>query len=157
MFDVSFSELAIVGTVALLVLGPEKLPKVAKAAGEWVGKAQRYVSEVKGQINREIAAGELKNMRETLQNAAQELRSGVQEVERDLSTLENEIVPPLQVDVSADPYHLNEQRPQTMYSWRPRRKKMAHKRYVIPKWYKQMQQPRTKLLSGAARMQRHKH
>jgi Tat protein translocase TatB subunit len=55
MFDFSFGELALIGTVALVVLGPERLPKVARTVGEWIGKAQRYVNQVKTDINREMA------------------------------------------------------------------------------------------------------
>ena len=64
MFDFSFGELALIGTVALVVLGPERLPKVARTVGEWVGKAQRYVSQVKSDINREIELAELKKLQE---------------------------------------------------------------------------------------------
>jgi sec-independent protein translocase protein TatB len=64
MFDFSFGELALIGTVALVVLGPERLPKVARTVGEWVGKAQRYVSQVKSDINREMELTELKKLQE---------------------------------------------------------------------------------------------
>lgn len=62
MFDIGFWELGIIGVVALLVIGPEKLPKVARSAGLWVGKARRFVSTVKADIDREMAADELKNV-----------------------------------------------------------------------------------------------
>lgn len=67
MFDISFWELAIVAVVALLVIGPEKLPKVARTAGMWVGRARRFVGSVKADIDRELAADELKK---TLANQA---------------------------------------------------------------------------------------
>lgn len=60
MFDIGFWELTIIGVVALLVIGPEKLPQVARTAGLWLGKARRFVSSVKADIDREIAADELK-------------------------------------------------------------------------------------------------
>ena len=62
MFDIGFSELVVVGIVALLVIGPERLPKVARTAGLWVGRARRFVSSVKADIDREIAADELKKV-----------------------------------------------------------------------------------------------
>ncbi len=60
MFDIGFWELTIIAVVALLVIGPERLPKVARTAGLWVGRARRFVSSVKADIDREIAAEELK-------------------------------------------------------------------------------------------------
>jgi sec-independent protein translocase protein TatB len=60
MFDVGFWELTVIAIVALLVVGPEKLPRVARSAGLWVGKARRFVSSVKADIDRELAADELK-------------------------------------------------------------------------------------------------
>jgi len=60
MFDIGFWELAIIGVVALLVIGPERLPRVARTAGLWLGRARRFVSTVKADIDREIAADALK-------------------------------------------------------------------------------------------------
>jgi sec-independent protein translocase protein TatB len=148
VFDVSFSELTVVGVVALVVLGPEKLPKIAKSAGEWMGKAQRYVNEVKGQINRELEQSELKKVQDSLQTAASDFN-------KELSTLENEIAP-LQVDVPADPYGYSSRPTHYSPSWRPRKKKLSHRKTTIPRWYKQLHNQRTRILSGAARMQKHK-
>lgn len=60
MFDIGFFELVIIGVVALLVIGPERLPKVARTAGMWLGRGRRFVASVKSDIEREIAADELK-------------------------------------------------------------------------------------------------
>jgi len=60
MFDIGFWELTIIGVVALLVIGPERLPRVARTTGLWLGRARRFVSGVKADIDREIAADELK-------------------------------------------------------------------------------------------------
>ncbi len=60
MFDIGFWELTIIGVVALLVIGPERLPRVARTAGLWLGRARRFVSSVKADIDRELAADELK-------------------------------------------------------------------------------------------------
>jgi sec-independent protein translocase protein TatB len=81
MFDFSFGELAVIGTVALVVLGPERLPKVARTMGDWVGKAQRYVSQVKSDINREIELAELKKLQEDARDAAQTVQDAVKGVE----------------------------------------------------------------------------
>jgi sec-independent protein translocase protein TatB len=62
MFDIGFWELLVIGVVALLVIGPERLPRVARTAGLWVGRARRFVSSVKADIDRELAADELKKV-----------------------------------------------------------------------------------------------
>jgi len=78
MFDFSFGELAVIGAVALVVLGPERLPKVARTVGEWAGKAQRYVSQVKADINREMEVAELKKLQEQARGIAHEFETAVQ-------------------------------------------------------------------------------
>ncbi|HTN48625.1 MAG TPA: Sec-independent protein translocase protein TatB [Burkholderiaceae bacterium] len=78
MFDFSFGELAVIGAVALVVLGPERLPKVARTVGEWAGKAQRYVSQVKADINREMEVAELKKLQEQARGIAREFETAVQ-------------------------------------------------------------------------------
>ena len=91
MFDFSFGELAVIGTVALVVLGPERLPKVARTVGEWVGKAQRYVSQVKSDINREMELAELKKLQEEARQAAQSVKSSLNEVSSGIASIETEI------------------------------------------------------------------
>jgi sec-independent protein translocase protein TatB len=91
MFDFSFGELAVIGTVALVVLGPERLPKVARTVGEWVGKAQRYVSQVKSDINREIELAELKKLQEEARSAAQSVQSSLNEVRSSLGSIESDL------------------------------------------------------------------
>ncbi len=77
MFDFSFGELAVIGAVALVVLGPERLPKVARTVGEWAGKAQRYVAQVKADINREMELAELKKLQEQARGIAHEFETSV--------------------------------------------------------------------------------
>ena len=79
MFDVGFSELMVIGVVALLVIGPEKLPRVAKMVGALLGRAQRYVNDVKADINREIELDELKKIQTTVQDAAHSIQASVNE------------------------------------------------------------------------------
>ena len=62
MFDVGFFELLLIGVVALLVVGPERLPKLARTAGLWLGKGKRFISSVKSDIEQELKADELKRM-----------------------------------------------------------------------------------------------
>ena len=78
MFDIGFTELMVIGVVALIVIGPEKLPRVARTVGHLAGRLQRYVSDVKADINREIELEELRKMRDSMQQAASSFDSSVQ-------------------------------------------------------------------------------
>ena len=84
MFDISFSELLVIGVIALVVIGPERLPKVARTVGHLLGRAQRYVSDVKGDIQREVELDELKKMKEEMENAARDMTSSMQETENSI-------------------------------------------------------------------------
>src|SRR5919197_1305489 len=77
MFDIGFSELLVIGLVALIVIGPQKLPRVARTLGHLMGRLQRYVADVKADINREIELEELKKMRDSMQQAASNFESSV--------------------------------------------------------------------------------
>jgi sec-independent protein translocase protein TatB len=89
MFDFSMGELAVIGAIALVVLGPERLPKVARTVGDWLGKAQRYVSQVKADINREMELAELKKLQEEARSAAQAVQSQVNDLQNNLSSFDN--------------------------------------------------------------------
>ena len=78
MIDLGISKLALIGAVALLVIGPEKLPRVARMVGTLLGKAQRYVSDVKAEVNRSIELDELKKMKDTVESAARDVEQSVQ-------------------------------------------------------------------------------
>lgn len=77
MFDVGFSEIFVIGIVALIVLGPERLPKVARTAGHLLGRLQRYVSDVKADINREIQLEELKKLQAEVSDSARKIEDQV--------------------------------------------------------------------------------
>ncbi len=79
MFDVSFTELMLIGVVALVVIGPERLPKVARTAGHLLGRAQRYVSDVKSDIQREIDLEEVNKLKKQMDDAAQSLKASMNE------------------------------------------------------------------------------
>src|ERR1051325_11237096 len=89
MFDIGFSELLVIGIVALIVIGPEKLPRVARTLGHLAGRLQRYVSDVKADINREMEVEDLKKMRGSIQESAASFQSSVSselnKVETDLN------------------------------------------------------------------------
>jgi len=78
MFDIGFSELLVIGVVALVVIGPEKLPRVARTLGHLAGRLQRYVTDVKADINREMEFEDLRKMRDSLQQTATSFETSVQ-------------------------------------------------------------------------------
>lgn len=84
MFDISFTELLVIGVIALVVIGPERLPKVARTVGHLLGRAQRYVSDVKGDIQREVELDELKKMKEEMENAARDVTKSMQDTENSI-------------------------------------------------------------------------
>ena len=95
MFDVGFSEIVVIAVVALIVIGPEKLPKTARTLGHLFGRLQRYVNEVKADINREIELDELRKLQQQVQTAAADFKtsmtSAASEVEASVRTVESEL------------------------------------------------------------------
>lgn len=90
MFDVGFSELLVIGAVALVVIGPERLPKVARTAGHLLGRMQRYVNDVKSDIGREMQLDELKKLQTQIEDSARNLETSVRdEISTARSSLEN--------------------------------------------------------------------
>ncbi len=79
MFDIGFSEMLVIAVVALVVIGPERLPKVARTAGHLLGRLQRYVSDVKSDINREIQLEELKKLQAEIQDSARNVEQSVKQ------------------------------------------------------------------------------
>jgi len=98
MFDFAFSELVVVGVVALVVLGPERLPKVARTAGHLFGRLQRYVATVKADLNREIDMSELSKVKQEVQEAArafeQSAQQHAQSVEAEARAVSASLEPP---------------------------------------------------------------
>jgi sec-independent protein translocase protein TatB len=87
MFDVGFSELLVIGLVALIVIGPERLPKVARTAGQWLGRLNRYVSQVKQDIDRDIKLEELRKMQQEMKETAQKYEILAGNVAREAETV----------------------------------------------------------------------
>lgn len=84
MFDFSFFELAVIGGVALIVIGPERLPQVARTVGKWVGKVQRYVADVKNDLNREMEFEELRRLRAEMNETARSVEATARSMENSL-------------------------------------------------------------------------
>ena len=77
MFDISFSEILVIAAVALIVLGPERLPKVARTLGHLLGRAQRYANDVKNDIQREMELEELRKWQNSVEGAAHSVETTV--------------------------------------------------------------------------------
>jgi len=96
MFDIGFSELLVIGLVALIVIGPERLPRVARTLGNLAGRLQRYVADVKADINREVELDELRKMKDSVQQAASgiedSVRSEINKTESDLNAAAGSVV-----------------------------------------------------------------
>ncbi|HIT96897.1 MAG TPA: twin-arginine translocase subunit TatB [Candidatus Aphodousia faecavium] len=91
MFDLGFTEILVIGVVALVVLGPEKMPEVARAAGRFFAKVQGYITQVKGEFERESQLSEIKKLREEFTSSAEGLRRSVTEVQTTLTQEANDV------------------------------------------------------------------
>ncbi len=106
MFDIGFSELVVIAVVALIVIGPERLPKAARTMGHLFGRLQRYVNEVKSDISREMELDELRKLQKEVQSAAQDLKSSVENAAGDAQAGIKSVERQLQenvVEPAADP------------------------------------------------------
>ena len=97
MFDIGFSELLVIGVVALIVIGPERLPRVARTLGHLFGRMQRYVNDVKADINREMELEELRRLQVDMQDAARSFEDNVtkeiRDTERELQGVADTLTP----------------------------------------------------------------
>ncbi len=136
-----------VSAVALVVIGPERLPSVARTVGTLIGKAKRYISDVKSEVNRTMELDELKKMKETMESTAREVESSVQTAASDFEKDWADTT----AGLSSDPYVPLAPPPP---SYQNPGKKWRLKRGATPQWYKARQGVRTKAQSGAARVAR---
>ncbi|MFZ5566731.1 MAG: Sec-independent protein translocase protein TatB [Pseudomonadota bacterium] len=150
MIDLGLSKMALIGAVALIVIGPEKLPRVARTIGTLLGKAQRYVSDVKAEVNRSMELDELKKMKSTVEGAAQEVQNSIQTTTSDFEKEWSSATSGL--DTATDLSSSLESVPE----YRHPGKNWRLKRGATPAWYKARQGVRTRALSGAARVARYR-
>jgi sec-independent protein translocase protein TatB len=156
MIDFGFDKLMLIGAVALIVIGPEKLPRVARTVGHFIGKAQRYVADVKAEVNRSIELEELQKMKTQFETAAHDAQTAVnseisqtsQEFEKSWSELSGE------ADAAAGPALTSDTLAEPSPAHKPLKKNWRVKRGTTPQWYKQRHGVRTHALSGAARVAR---
>ncbi len=165
MIDFGFDKIALIGAVALIVIGPEKLPKVARTAGHLLGKARRYVADVKAEVSRSIELDELKKMKTQFEDAARDVETSVR-------TEVNAATAGLQQDWEhagggtssteatagglgyGTPGSLSDPAFTAQPTYTHPKKNWRLKRSRTPQWYKQRNGIRTQALSGAARVAR---
>ena len=151
MLDLGISKIALIGVVALIVIGPEKLPRVARTVGALLGKAQRYVADVKAEVNRSMDLDELKKMKETMEDAARGVEQSVQTSALDFEKQWSDTTAGLTGEGT------------TTTAWEPPPPSYKHpgkkwrlKQTAVPQWYKNQNGTRTRALSGAARVARYR-
>lgn len=157
MIDFGFDKIALIGAVALIVIGPERMPKVARTVGHLLGKAQRYVSDVKAEVNRSIELEELKNLKGQFESAArgveQTVSNEIHQTGSDLSRSWDD-----RDDTAAESRPHDYDQYDTLQTpvpdYRHPNKRWRLKRGAMPQWYKQRHGIRGKAQSGAARVAR---
>ncbi len=152
MIDFGFDKIALIGAVALIVIGPQKLPRVARTVGHLLGKAQRYVADVKAEVNRSIELEELKKMKTEFEDAA---RNVEQTVSSEMNQATADLTQSWQNDaLSASTAFESLDTPPAAPQYKHPKKNWRLKRGATPQWYKQRNGVRAKALSGAARVAR---
>lgn len=147
MIDIGVTKLAIIGGIALVVIGPEKLPGVARTVGTLLGRARRYVADVKAEVNRSMEIDELKKMKETVENAARDVENSIQTSASDFEKSWSEAS---QLGSNAESEPVQPDYPQYKHP----KKKWRVKQGATPNWFKARAGIRTRALSGAARVAR---
>jgi sec-independent protein translocase protein TatB len=164
VFDLGVSKLAVIGVVALVVIGPERLPKVARTIGTLLGRAQRYLADVKAEVNREMQIDELRAMRDHVQKAASSFESSVHDHLRETRAQINAEASSVFETDESTPRPGPQMMPLSMShaAPMPRARRDKWKRNVstrqtsMPMWFKHANRKRTRVQSGAARVARYR-
>jgi sec-independent protein translocase protein TatB len=169
MLDLGLSKMAVIGVVALVVIGPERLPRVARTVGTLMGRAQRYVNDVKAEVSREMELDELRRAKTAFEEAAHNVKSSFTETvrkhEADLNEAWSGAGALMKPDSTADDAGADASGNSgvTNVSWRTsstlppaKRKNWRIKQATLPTWYKRANLTRTRVQSGAARVARHR-
>ena len=159
MIDLGISKLALIGVVALIVIGPEKLPRVARTVGALLGKAQRYVADVKSEVSRSMELEELKKMKDSVESAARDVESSVQSGASDFEKSWSDATAGLEganagYDQSSHHYALGSIGSPVHPVYKHPKKNWRVKQKAMPQWYKARAGVRTRTQSGAARVAR---
>jgi sec-independent protein translocase protein TatB len=161
MLDLGLTKMALIGVVALVVLGPERLPGVARTAGALFGRAQRYINDVKSEVAREMELDELKKMRTQFETAASNVETSIQDNLRKHEAELNDAWSQGSSESSSIAGGATAETASASYDgWRNgassgKRKKWRVKQTAVPDWYKRTTARRTRVQSGAARVARH--
>jgi sec-independent protein translocase protein TatB len=155
MIDFGFDKIALIGAVALIVIGPEKLPRVARTVGALMGKARRYVADVKAEVSRSIELEELQKMKSQFETAARDVE---QTVSREVSEAQHVFHDQLADlgQAAGDAPSLDGAYTPPLPEYKRPNKRWRLKRSALPRWYKQRQGLRGHVQSGAARVARHR-
>ena len=147
MIDLGVSKIALIGAVALIVIGPEKLPRLARTIGTLLGKAQRYVADVKQEVSRSMELDELKKMKETVEGAARDVENSIQTNASDFEKSWSETTGDSNSSSSLPGIEI-------FPEYKHPKKKWRLKTGATPQWYKARSGTRTRTQSGAARVAR---
>lgn len=160
MIDLGISKLALIGAVALIVIGPERLPKVARTVGALVGRAQRYINDVKAEVSREVELDELRKMRTEFEDAARDVERTIHKEVNEQTQALNEALGG--TDTAASDTGSPGVGGGYVPSWDAAhkshngRKSWRVKQGARPIWFKRQQNMRVWVQSGAARVKRHR-
>ncbi len=153
MIDLGISKLALIGAVALIVIGPEKLPRVARTVGALLGKAQRYVSDVKAEVSRSMELEELKKMKESMESAARDVQGSMKSTATDFEKSWSEATAELEGSgYGSDAMHNIGS--DALPTYKHPKKNWRIKQKAMPQWFKARTGVRTRTQSGAARVAR---
>lgn len=147
MIDIGVTKIALIGAVALIVIGPEKLPRLARTIGTLLGKAQRYVADVKQEVSRSMELDELKKMKETVEGAARDVENSIQTNASDFEKSWSETTGDSSTSASLPGLEI-------FPEYKHPKKKWRLKTGATPQWYKARSGTRTRAQSGAARVAR---
>jgi sec-independent protein translocase protein TatB len=147
MLDIGVTKIAIIGAIALVVIGPERLPGVARMVGNLLGRARNYMAEVKAEVNRSMELDELRKMKDTVVSAARDVEQTIQTNASDFEKSWAEATNTASSDGLGDSHT-------SAPEYRHPKKQWRLKKGATPNWYKARAGVRTKALSGAARVAR---
>ncbi|CAG9171018.1 Sec-independent protein translocase protein TatB [Cupriavidus pinatubonensis] len=157
MIDLGISKLALIGAVALIVIGPERLPRVARTVGALVGRAQRYINDVKAEVSREVELEELRKMRTEFEDAARDVERTIHKEVSEQTQALNEALGGIETSAESGggvsdfvpTWHSAHKAHNGRKSWRV-------KQGARPLWFKRQNNVRVWVQSGAARVKRHR-
>jgi sec-independent protein translocase protein TatB len=154
MIDLGVSKLALIAVVALVVVGPERLPKIARMAGNLFGRAQRYMADVKSEVSRQMDIEEFKKLREESVSAFKDVESSLQSTVQEVSANLSDQADTFENNFTRAPL---DEKEVLSKSIRQGRKSWGVRRAARPVWFKRSTGMRTRVQSGAARMKRFHH